>query len=260
MRSLLLILFSFLLSMYCRAAEISLSGNYYGNNLVVVNPGSDNDFCVTGVKVNGQVTRDEIRSNSFEIDFSLLDLKIGDAVTVVITHKDGCTPTVVNPGVLNMRSDFAFLGAKFDRSGNFTWTTKGDPGENPFLVEQFRWNKWVKVAEVAGSDSVRFNAYQLAVNTHMGANQFRVLTIDADGNAFYSKIVKYNNLRATEVTLVSSKITDKINFSGETMYELFDQNGNYISGGVATEVDASELGKGKYFLNYDTKSVSITKK
>lgn len=260
MKQLLLILLTFLVSVSCQAGEINLSGTYFGSNLVVVNPDHGEGYCVTSIKVNGQLTRDEIRSNSFEIDFSLLDLKVGDPVTVVITHQDGCTPTVVNPGVLSMRSDFAFLAAKFDRSGNLTWTIKGDPGENPFFIEQFRWNKWVQVAEVVPTDSVRFNAYQSTVNTHNGANQFRVLTLDADGNAFYSKVVKYNNLRAAEVTLISSKITDKISFSGETMYELFDANGNYISGGIASEVDASDMVKGKYFLNYDTKSVSVTKK
>lgn len=254
----LFIVFSLLFSGF--AGELALSGTYYGNNLVVLNPSMGTGFCVTEVLVNGKTTKDEIRSNSFEIDFSLLELKVGDAVSIVIKHHDGCKPTIVNPLALTSRKEFSFVSIKFDRNGKLAWTIKGEAGEEPFFVEQFRWNKWIQVAEVRPTDTVRANSYQSDVNAHMGMNQFRVVKTDANGNPVYSKVTKYNNLKATEVELISSKITDKISFSAETMYELFDQNGNYLSGGVAKEVDASELGKGKYFLNYDTKSVTITKK
>lgn len=244
----------------CLAGEIKISGTYCGNNLVVLNPQTGDGYCVTEVLVNGKVTKDELRSNSFEIDFSLLELKVGDPVTVVIRHKDGCQPKIINPQALSAKTEFSFAAIKFDRTGKLTWSIKGDPGEDPFLVEQFRWNKWIQVAEVRPADSVRALNYQAEVNSHYGPNQFRVLKIDATGNPLYSKVAKYNNLKAPVVELISSKITDKISFSSETMYELFDQNGNFISGGIAKDVDATEMEKGKYFLNYDTKSVTVTKK
>jgi hypothetical protein len=255
-----LLFFHLLLLSSLSAAEIALNGNYYGNNLVVVNPSLGTGFCVTEVLVNGTKTQDEIRSNSFEIDFSLLGLKTGDAVKVVIRHQSGCVPTIVNPTALSAQVAFSFVFAKFDRAGKFTWNIKGEAGEDPFFVEQFRWNKWVQVAEVRSEDSTRFNTWLTDVNSHLGLNQFRVLKIDPNGNPVYSKVVKFNNIKAVEVTLTSPKVTDKILFSAETMYELFDQKGNYVSGGIALEVDVTEIEKGKYFLNYDTKSVTITKK
>ncbi len=243
------------------AGELVLSGNYYGNNLVVVNPSNGSGFCVTEVLVNGVKTQDEIKSNSFEIDFNQLGLKNGDAVKVVIRHTDGCTPTVVNPSALSAQVEFSFVYAKFDRSGKITWNIKGEAGEDPFFVEQFRWNKWVQVAEVQPEeDSTNSNTWFSDVNTHMGLNQFRILKIDPNGNPVYSKVVKYTNSKTTEVTLTSTKVTDKIIFSAETMYELFDLKGNYVSGGIAKEVDINEIDKGKYYLNYDTKTVTITKK
>jgi hypothetical protein len=259
-RTLLTLITTVFILSCCHAGEITLSGNYYGNNLVVLNPSIGNGFCVTEVLVNGKKTSDEIRSNSFEIDFSLLELKSGDPVKVVIKYHDGCTPTIVNPQALTAHSAFTFVSIKFDRSGKLTWTIKGELGEDPFFVEQFRWNKWVQVTEVRPSDTIHNSTYAVDVNTHYGLNQFRIVKTDASGNPIYSKVAKYNNIKATEVELISSKITDKISFSAETMYELFDQNGNYLSGGIAKDVDASDLGKGKYFLNYDTKSVTVTKK
>jgi hypothetical protein len=259
-RILLLFLALFLMSGSIKAAEMVISGNYYGNNLVVVNPSVGSGFCVTEVLVNGSKTNDEIRSNSFEVDFSLLGIKIGDPVTVVIRYQEGCHPIIVNPKALSAKVAFTFTYAKMDRSGKLMWNVKGEAGDDPFMVEQFRWNKWVQTSEVRTQDSSKYNTWLADINAHYGLNQFRVVKVDPNGNPVYSKVVKYNNLKGVEVILSSSKVTDKIIFSGETMYELFDQKGNYISGGIAKEVDITDIDKGKYFLNYDTKSVTITKK
>jgi hypothetical protein len=155
---------------------------------------------------------------------------------------------VVNPTALSVQIDFSFVYAKFDRNGKLTWNIKGEAGEDAFIVEQFRWNKWVQVAEVMPEeDSTHTNTWTIDVNTHVGLNQFRVLKIDPNGNPVYSKVVKFNNLKAVEVTLTSAKVTDKIIFSAPTMYELFDIKGSYVMGGVAKEVDVTEIDKVKYF-------------
>jgi hypothetical protein len=242
------------------AGEIALSGNYYGNNLVVVNPTFGDGFCVTEVLVNNKPTQDEIRSNSFEIDFSLLNLKTGDPVTIVIKYHDGCAPSVINPQALKGDQKFSFTAVKFDRSGKLNWSVIGALGEDPFIIEQYRWNKWSQVGEIGVDDTIRNNTYSFDPIVHTGINQFRVLRIDAFGNPVYSKIIKYNNVRAVPVELTSTKITDKIIFSVETIYELFDEKGNYLTGGYGKEIEATDLEKGKYFLNYDVKSVVITKK
>jgi hypothetical protein len=243
-----------------RAAELVLTGNYYGNNLVVLNPSVGDGFCVTEVKVNGIQTKDEIRSNSFEIDFTLLEIKIGDPVKVVIQYHDGCKPKIINPQALIAGQNFSFNTVKIDRSGKLTWNVNGTLGDDPFIVEQFRWNNWNQVAEIAVTDTLKPGLYGFDISPHSGLNQFRVVHTDANGNPVYSKIAKYNNTKVTFVDLGSTRVTDKIIFSAETIYELFDSKGNYIIGGFGKEVDVTEIDKGKYFLNYDIKSVTITKK
>src|SRR3954471_6660023 len=81
---------------------IVLEGNYQGKNLYVQNPfGSGGvGFCVTEVKVNGNITTDEIPSSAFEIDMKPHKLNIGDKVEVKIFHKEDCKPKVLNPEVL----------------------------------------------------------------------------------------------------------------------------------------------------------------
>ncbi|HNW90025.1 MAG TPA: hypothetical protein PKN48_10200 [Bacteroidales bacterium] len=241
------------------AEEIILKGNYYGFNLHVLNPGKDGSFCVTEVLVNNQKTQDEINSNAFEIDFSLLNLKIGDPVTVVIKYKNGCKPEVVNPKALQPSENVAFLSPKADKSGKIVWGIKGDLMEEPLIIEQFRWNKWIKVGELAATDTVKKNSYSFEFIPHTGINQFRIFFNDANGNQVYSKLIKYTS-RNPEITLVSSKVTDKLVFSADTQYEIFDLKGNFISEGFAKEVEVIDLEKGKYWLNFDNKSVNFTKK
>ncbi|MEI6124568.1 MAG: hypothetical protein WCQ95_13165 [Bacteroidota bacterium] len=241
------------------AGQIELKGNYFGFNLHVLNPSSGSGFCVTQVLVNNILTSDEINSNAFEIDLSQLNLKPGDAVDIIIKHQDDCTPVVVNPKALQKVENFFYLSTRIDKTEKLNWITKGEPTDDPFIVEQFRWNKWVKVGEVSVGDTVKNSQYVFPINLHNGINQFRVVRNDANGNPMYSKVVKTAS-KKPEVTLESTKVTDKIVFSAETQYEIFDMKGNFVAEGLAKEVDIMDIEKGKYWLNYDNKTVNFVKK
>jgi len=241
------------------AEEFVLKGNYYGFNLHVLNPSMGDGFCVTGVLVNNNSTQDEINSNAFEIDLSQLKLKIGDPVIVVIKHKKGCTPEVVNPKALQPSENVSFISPKADKTGKLIWGIKGNLMDEPLIIEQYRWNKWLKIGELASGDTVRRNFYSFEFVPHTGLNQFRILFNDVNGNPVSSKTIKYTS-RNPEVTLESTKVTEKLIFSAETQYEIFDLKGNFISEGFAKEIEVIDLEKGKYWLNYDNKSVNFTKK
>jgi hypothetical protein len=249
-----------LLSLNCFGGEITLKGNYYGFNLYVMNPSVGDGFCVKEVYVNNKLTKDELRSNSFEIDFSQLDLKVGEAVTIIIRHSDGCTPKVINPNALNANTSFSYISFKADKNGNLSWSIKGSVSEEPFVVEQFRWNKWINCGEVPSAEQTQTGIYSFSPNLNTGLNMFRIVHPDNSGNPIYTKTVKYTNGKAKLVTVESTKVTNKIVFNVETMYEIFDLNGNFMLGGVGKEIDVTEIEKGKYWLNYDNKSVNFSKK
>jgi hypothetical protein len=44
------------------------------------------------------------------------------------------------------------------------------------------------------------------------------------------------------------------------MYEIYDQYGNVVKRGFGSSIDASNLSKGGYFLNYDNKMGEFFKK
>jgi len=240
---------------------INVQGHYYGKNLYVINPTNPatNTFGVKKVLVNKLPTKDELKSNSFEIDFSLLNIAVGGEVKVMVIYDTACKVKVVNPEVLQPQSNFAFVTAKMDKTGRVTWTVKGELNSS-FTVEQFRWKKWITLGEVEIADTIKKNTYAFEIKSHYGINQFRVSHTDAKGIVVYSKTVKYRNATQKEIMLTSVKVSETITFTGETNYEIFDEKGTFITDGVGTEVSISDLPKGKYWVNYDNKTEMVTKK
>lgn len=257
-----LLLFSLLIgSAY--AGNIVLEGNYQGKNLYVKNPfaGTGVGFCVFEVTVNGSVTTDEWNSSAFEIDLSIHDLELGDQVVIVIKHKDDCpTPKVLNPEVLNPKSTYKIGTISVGSDAVLKWNTTDEAGVLSYVVEQYRWNKWVYVGEVEGAGRTgKTNNYSFKITAHSGENKFRVKQVDYTGVPRYSPTASYTS-SAPVVTFSPTKVVQDITFSAETMYEVYDIHGNIVKKGYSNSIDASNLKKGLYYLNYDNSTAEFMKK
>jgi len=242
------------------AGTMTLEGTYQGKNIYVQNPFVQGGvgFCVYEVLVNGKPTTDEVNSSSFEIDLSALKLSVGEKVVIKINSKDECKPKVVNPEDLKVRSTFEIVpqSAKVNnKEGIFQWTTKNENGKLPFVVEQYRWNKWVKVGEVPGKGKSDPTFYSVPYVPHSGENKIRVKQLDAIAPRM-SEPVKYRSM-TPEVKIENKdieKIGAELNFSDQTDYEIFDSFGNIMAKGRGSSVDVANLKKGMYYLNYDNKT------
>lgn len=256
-----LILFVFVSLTVSASGEITLKGVYQGKNIYVMNPfaSSGVGFCVFEVTVNGQLTTDEINSSAFEVDLTVFQFKKGEKVVIKIKHKDGCLPKVINPEVLKPQSTYTASLMKISRDGMLTWKTTGESGSLPFIIEHYRWNKWVKVGEVEGKGTAVSNSYSFKAHPHDGNNRFRIKQIDYTRKPRYSKEVRFRSMLPA-VTFEISKTNTEIIFSRETMYEIYDYYGNLTDKGLAARVNISSLKKGDYFLNYGTKTETFKKK
>ena len=58
---------------------------------------------------------------------------------------------VLNPEVLRPKSTFENLSINVDKDQILNWKTKNEQGKFTYIVEQYRWNKWVKIGEVDGT-------------------------------------------------------------------------------------------------------------
>jgi hypothetical protein len=268
-RSIKLIVVSFCIAIAGFAQnEMVLEGTYQGDNLYVQNPfaSSGVGFCIIDVKINGQTSIDEINSSAFEIDFSSYQLKQGEPVIVKITYKDGCSPRVINPEVLRPSSSFVIKSIEVKMDGTLSWTTTNESGALPYYIEQYRWNKWIRVGEVEGKGTKGEHTYNFKVNLHSGRNKFRIKQVDFSKKPRYSNEVELRRSPVSEVFIGNedpTKIETSIRFVDEngklteTMYEVMDQYGSLVRKGFGKEVDVKSLNRGIYYVSYDSKTEQV---
>jgi hypothetical protein len=253
-------------TMRLSAGVIQIDGSYQGKNLYVQNPfaGSGVGFCTIEVLVNDIKSTDEIQSSAYEIDFANFKLNIGDKVVVRLKHKDDCKPKILNPEVLKPKSTFEMLSIKADEN-MLKWTSKGEGGPLPYIVEQFRWSKWVKVGEVPGKGDPSQHEYSYKLRHHSGMNKYRVQQTDFTGKPNTSAPVQFNST-SPALAFTPAKASKDIYFqtpdkkAAETMFEIYDSYGNLVKKGFDKQVDISGLAKGVYYLNYDNKTDKFIKK
>ena len=240
-------------------ANLSIQGTYQGKNIYVLNPENEDGFgfCTRKVTVNGDVLPTNTGASAFEINFSLFHLQIGDPVFIVIEHNESCKPKVLNPEVLLPRSTFKVLDISVSNTGKLKWTTTQEKGKLPYIIEQYRWNKWVQVGEVEGNGSDGEHKYEFQLVPHSGENIVRVVQIDHSGQKKASSEVKFTSA-VSPVQKSPVKVKTSIQFSSngqpvETKYEIYDAYGNIIKKGFGSSVDCRNLLKGAYYINYDNK-------
>lgn len=257
-RSVLLIVIMFTNS-YAICGEIVLTGTYQGKNLYIVNPfSSSGGFCITSLKVNGQKRNEDINASAFEINLS--NLKRSEKVKIVISHKDDCMPRVLNENVILPKSTFEVKTFRFDKKNlSIHFETIKESGVLPYVVEQFKWNKWVKVGTIDGLGNDDINIYDFPVVLHSGANRFRFRQRDCTEQDRFSKELTVRS-SVPIVTYEPKKPSTSIKFSAETDYEIFNSLGKRVAHGRGLSVDISLLPKGDYFLNYDSKTETLKKK
>ncbi len=238
--------------MSAQKSSLMLKGVYQGKDLYVENPFSDDGvgFCVYEVYVNGELTRDEINSSAFAIDFSILGIVRGQSVEILLNHKEDCEPLVLNPESIKPHSTFEITRIEV-KNNTLTWITVKESGALPFEIEQFRWNKWVTVGEVRGAGTPGEHEYSFKLDPYSGENKVRVKQIDYTGKPRYSDAAIYNPGIAA-VTFTPEKPVKSITFSRETLFEVFDKYGNLVRTGFGRSLDISDLTTGEeYYLNYD---------
>jgi hypothetical protein len=257
----ILFIFFLFLTTLANADKLEISGIYMGKNIYVMNPFSESGvgYCVYEVRVNGQTSSDEINSSAFEIDLSRYSFNIGEKVTIELHYKSGCFPKVINPEVIKPKASFVLQNATVDKKGILKWTTREEMGSIPFVVQQYRWNKWITVGEVEGKGATTLNKYELNVRPHTGENTFRLVQTDYTEKPKYSSSINYV-LKSPPISFGPEKVKDELLFTASTLYEIYDSYGNIILKGFGDKINLEGLQSGLYYINYDNTMGSFKKK
>jgi hypothetical protein len=235
---------------------LTIEGQYQNKNLYVSNAVSNSGigFCAYEVRVNGEVTTDQVQSSAFEIDLSQLNLGQGESVVVQILHKEGCQPKVLNPLVLRPQATFEVKEIKLGEDGLLQWKTTSESGSLPYSIEVFKWNKWVKVGEVQGLGTAAENAYSFKLTLISGTNKVRVTQKGNMGKIVSSQAVE----TVSKVVKPTWEYKNgKVVFTAPTDYEIYDKFGQARIRGFGTEINLSSIQKDNYFLCFDSEVVEF---
>lgn len=243
------------------AATLVIEGKYQNKNLFVQNffGNSGIGFCAQEIKVNGRITTDETNSSAFEIDLGSLHLKFGDKVLIEISHKEGCMPKVLNPEDLKPKPTFEIVSMTVSDNGQLRWTTKNEAGSIPFIIEQYKWNKWVPVGELSGVGTPDTHDYTFQVSMHSGENKYRVKQTGTGAFPKYSNAVTATSSREKPGYTIT-KDGKGLQFSAETGYEVYDVYGIIVKKGFGNEIKIENLRKGKFYLCFDNTVTEFDKK
>jgi hypothetical protein len=241
------------------ANVLLLEGRYQNKNLYIQNGTGQSGvgFCAYEVKVNGTVTTDEVNSTAFEVDLTPFKLTMGDKVTIEIYHKEDCKPKVLNPEALRPMPTFEIKSITLNKEGILKWSTTNESGPLPFIIEQFKWNKWVYVGTVEGLGSPVTHDYVFKVTAHSGENKFRVKQVGFNGTIKTSSAVTLQTFMDEPTYRVTNK---EVVFSNDTGYELYDPFGNVVKKGYGNICDISNLKRGDYWLCYDNKITEMKRR
>lgn len=248
--------------MVTRASHVLVvEGQYQNKNIFVSNSLSESGigFCAYEIRVNGKITSDEVNSSAFEIDLGAQKLTQGTEVVIEIFHKEGCTPKILNSSVLKPQPTFTSTEITLSETGLLKWSTTGESGVLPFEIEQYKWNKWIKVGEVQGKGTSGTNTYQFQVVLVSGLNRFRVVQRGNLGKIQRSPAVDFTSKLKKPDFKVNQK-DQIITFSASTSYEVYDEYGQVRKRGFGTNIDIKNLSLGTYYLSYDNHVETIKKK
>ncbi|MDQ3048510.1 MAG: hypothetical protein M3R27_13260 [Bacteroidota bacterium] len=156
-------------------------------------------------------------------------------------------------------STFVIQSFKISRDGMVSWTSSDEQGSLPYIVEQFIFDKWVKVGEVNGIGSPTPNSYSVPVVLNSGENKFRVRQKGYDKMSRFSDAVVYYSKKEP----VNYTITDKnqtLNFTGDTYFIVYNPYGAIVKQGYGNSLNISGYAKGYYCLVYDNRLGGFEKK
>lgn len=249
------LLLSLTLSASLSFADLEIAGVYQGKNLYVQNPFTSNmkDYCTQEVFVNDVRMMSSVNASAYEIDLSFLP--INEPVLVRITHKNDCSPKILNPQVVKIKTTFSFNSINLS-DNSVAWSAKNEKPRGRYFIERFEFNLWRIVGETYSAET---DKYMVSLNHNSGLNKYRLKYMEENGNILYSEIQEYDS-KLAPLEFYPIRVTDLLYLSRETDYEILDKYGNVIKKGVKKEIDLTDFPSDIYYLNADNRTYKFFKK
>lgn len=231
------------------------SGTYQGHKVFVQNPFDREGvgFSVKHVEVNGFELTEQVFSSAFEVDLEKFNFKKGDSISIHLFYNSDKEPKVINTGSLTRRNanfKLQITDIKIESDTLLKWSFQEEDEPSDFVIEQYRWNRWIKIGEVKSAGTLEKSFYEFVIPELItGENKYRVVQFAADDQKYTSKDI-INKSDIPQVEIIGNCQGSSFSFSRATMFEIFDTYGNIVRRGFSTCPKFCGLDKGLYYINY----------
>lgn len=254
---------SFTASNVLKAEELVMTGIYQGIDLYVLNPMLDevgDTYCVTQIFVNDYLYADAINSSAFCLILQNMPLQIGGELEIRFVHGPDCAPRVINPEVLKSLSTYSIVDISLN-GNSLVFTTQDETSKINFIVEQFRWNHWMKIGQIQGQGGPENQTYSVDVFPIHGNNKYRIYQQDHLYRTNLSKDYEFESANEAVVPISKlKKVKDEIKLSAPGSYIIYNIYGDILLNGYSDTIDVSGLSKGIYIFAYENTFANFTKK
>ena len=205
------------------------------------------------------MTADQVNSHAFEIDLRSHGIALGKGVAIRLLHRPGCAPRILNPEVITPSPGFELVEFVANPNGEVSWVTSEERGRMPFVLQQFKWGKWVDAVRIDGLGGPGKRHYHVQFKPVRGENILRLTHLAADGALEVKGEARFTS-NAPAVTFDYDHKTQTIAFSEETQYEVVNAFGTVVLQGHGTDVILSYLARGEYIVNCGARSETFKKR
>lgn len=237
---------------------IVLEGTYQGKNIKIKNPYivPGQRFCIQEIYVNEDKYTYVPAS---DVIINLSGFKKGEYVNIQITHdKNACEPIIENTQSLRAKSTFEIVAIEV-KEGMLRWTTKNERTQEPYIIEQKLYNKWVPIGKVIAKGTDGYNPYNFPVKEFSGENAFRIKQKGNDNSYRYSEICTSKS-DMPSVSFYPHQVANIIYLSRRARYQIFTENGISVASGEDYQIHVPNLVPGPYYLYIDNKVERFLKK
>jgi hypothetical protein len=210
------------------------------------------DFRLT---INGKDSVFKWPGDTIVVDFSGMGIKTGDSLNLILD------PGAFGAFIVN-KDDFP-LACRYIIDTIITNTTgpglllkiKEENGPVKYILEQFRWNHWVKISSLESVGDNKRSTYYFNLDgiLHPGENKFRIKTFGYN-EAIFSYPVTLSDSSLFEPGFTWSGLRNRpLVFKRPTLFEVYDAYGTIVKTGNSDKVFVTKLPRGMYYLNYENK-------
>jgi len=238
------------LGIYAQAVQqkVVFEGTYQGSDISVKNAfmPKSNSYAIKKILLNNQNL--SFKQNKV-IAISLSHLKNGQYISLVITYIGNIKPKLTNYEAIQSPSTYKLISLRVGDD----WvklTTQNETSQEPFILERYAYNKWIKVASLKGQGPAGFSNYTFDVEHFSGENKYIVKQRGLNRRYRITPPVIYHSDKKP-ITFYPERVDHSIFLSRMADYQIFDQYGRLIKKGIEHQIPLVRLKPGVYYLYVD---------